>query len=325
MIYFLSDAHLGSLAIKRGWAHQKKLIDMLEMMSKDAASIYMLGDMFDFWFEYFRHDKAKRQYSPFAKEIRSLIKRGIHVHFFIGNHDLWTFGGLAKMTGMEVHYEPCTILRYGKAIYLAHGDGLLPSDWEKIYPKDVQKKALALAINGLDKLQYIDSNKELQSFSGAYNDFSTLMRINALTQNAMTNRLKWSAAATKLGIAEYPVADLLSDITDEVTCNLRKGSVPEGEEFLVEVWMARGLMPSLPVYEQNLKEYNHKAAQLYAPLPMSENLYKPVLENACIAEVERLEGILKRSLRAARGEYDKERVRYLLSQLDGMKGTDLQP
>lgn len=140
MIYFLSDAHLGSLAIKRGWAHQKKLIDMLEMMSKDAASIYMLGDMFDFWFEYFRHDKAKRQYSPFAKEIRSLIKRGIHVHFFIGNHDLWTFGGLAKMTGMEVHYEPCTISRYGKTLYLSHGDGLLPSNWEKIYPKKVQKK-----------------------------------------------------------------------------------------------------------------------------------------------------------------------------------------
>ena len=49
MIYFLSDAHLGSLAIEKGWAHQKKLIDMLEEMSKDAASIYMLGDMFDFW------------------------------------------------------------------------------------------------------------------------------------------------------------------------------------------------------------------------------------------------------------------------------------
>ena len=188
--------------------------------------------------------------------------------------------------------------------------------------KDVQKKALTLAINGLDKLQYIDSNKELQAFSGAYNDFSTLMRINALTQNAMTNRLKWSAAATKLGITEYPVADLLSDITDEVTSNLRKGSVPEGEEFLVEVWMARGLMPSLPVHEQNLKEYNHKPAQLYAPLQLSEKLYGPVLETACIAEVERLEGILKRSLRAARGDYDKERVRYLLSQLDGMKGTN---
>ena len=140
MIYFLSDAHLGSLAIERGWTHQKKLIDMLEMMSKDAASIYMLGDMFDFWCEYFRHDHAKRQYAPFVKEIRSLIKRGIHVHFFIGNHDLWTFGGLAKMTGMEVHYEPCTISRYGKTIFLSHGDGLLPSNWEKLYPKAVQKK-----------------------------------------------------------------------------------------------------------------------------------------------------------------------------------------
>jgi UDP-2,3-diacylglucosamine hydrolase len=53
---------------------------------------------------------------------------------------MWTFGGLAKMTGMEVHYEPCTISRYGKTLYLSHGDGLLPSDWETIYPKRVRKK-----------------------------------------------------------------------------------------------------------------------------------------------------------------------------------------
>ena len=49
MIYFLSDAHLGSLAIEKGWAHQKRLINLLEKMSEDAVSIYMLGDMFDFW------------------------------------------------------------------------------------------------------------------------------------------------------------------------------------------------------------------------------------------------------------------------------------
>ena len=140
MIYFLSDAHLGSLAIERGWAQQKKLIDLLEEMSKDAVSIYMLGDMFDFWFEYFMHDKKKRQYHPFCKEIRKLTKKGIHVHIFTGNHDLWTFGGLAQLTGAEIHYEPCTIIRYGKAIYLAHGDGLLPRNWESIYPKPVLKK-----------------------------------------------------------------------------------------------------------------------------------------------------------------------------------------
>ena len=140
MIYFLSDAHLGSLAIEKGWAHEKKLIDMLEEMSKDAASIYMLGDMFDFWMEYFIHDKRKHQYAPFFKELRKLSKQGIHVHIFTGNHDLWTFGGMAQLSYAEIHYEPCTILRYGKAIYLAHGDGLLPSNWESLYPKDVKKK-----------------------------------------------------------------------------------------------------------------------------------------------------------------------------------------
>ncbi len=140
MIYFLSDAHLGSLAIERGYAQQKKLIDMLEMMSQDAVSIYMLGDMFDFWMEYFIHDKQKHQYNPFFKEIRKLTKKGIHVHFFTGNHDLWTFGGIEQLSGAEVHYDPCTIIRYGKAIFLSHGDGLLPSDWERLYPKDVKKK-----------------------------------------------------------------------------------------------------------------------------------------------------------------------------------------
>ena len=140
MIYFLSDAHLGSLAIERGWAHQKKLIDLLEEMSKDAVSIYLLGDMFDFWMEYFIRDKGKRQYQPFCRELHRLTKKGIHVHFFTGNHDMWTFGGLAQMTGAEIHYEPCTIQRYGKSLFLAHGDGLLPDNWETLYPLPVQKK-----------------------------------------------------------------------------------------------------------------------------------------------------------------------------------------
>jgi UDP-2,3-diacylglucosamine hydrolase len=140
MIYFLSDAHLGSLAIERGWAHQKKLIDLLEEMSKDAVSVYMLGDMFDFWMEYYIHDKGKRQYSPFCKQLRKMVKKGIHIHYFTGNHYMWTFGGLAKMTGVEVHYAPVTINRYGKALYLAHGDGLLPSDWETYYPSRIRKK-----------------------------------------------------------------------------------------------------------------------------------------------------------------------------------------
>ena len=140
MIYFISDAHLGSWANDRAYAQQKKLIEMLEMMSKDAVSIYMLGDMFDFWMEYFVHDKSKRAYHPFCKELRKLHKKGIHVHMFTGNHDLWTFGGLQQLTGAEIHYESCTINRYGKTLYLAHGDGLLPRDWETYYPSRIRKK-----------------------------------------------------------------------------------------------------------------------------------------------------------------------------------------
>ena len=140
MIYFLSDAHLGSRAIERGWVHQKKVIDMLEEMSRDAVSIYLLGDMFDFWMEYYRHDRSKRRFAPFFKELKSLTKRGIHVHFFIGNHDLWTFGGIEEMTGCEIHYRPATINRYGKSVYLCHGDGVMPSNWQALYPKPVVKK-----------------------------------------------------------------------------------------------------------------------------------------------------------------------------------------
>ena len=140
MIYFLSDAHLGSWAIERGYAQQKKLIDLLEEMSKDAVSIYMLGDMFDFWMEYFVHDKSKRQYHPFCQELRKLTKKGIHIHIFTGNHDLWTFGGLQQLTGAEIHYDSCTISRYGKTLFLAHGDGLLPRDWMTYYPSRVRKK-----------------------------------------------------------------------------------------------------------------------------------------------------------------------------------------
>lgn len=157
MIYFLSDAHLGSLAIERSWAHQKKLISLLEHISQDAVSIYMLGDMFDFWMEYFIRDKSKNQYYPFFKTIRRLTRKGIHVHFFTGNHDLWTFGGLEKLTGAEVHYHPCTIQRYGKSIYLGHGDGLVPSNWQEICPKSMRKE-----IQRFQQLQKIFHSPSLQ-------------------------------------------------------------------------------------------------------------------------------------------------------------------
>ena len=140
MIYFLSDAHLGSKAIKRSWAHQKTVITMLKRMGKDATAIYLLGDMFDFWFEYFITDRSKKQYHEFMHTIRHLVRKGVRVHFFTGNHDIWTFGGLKKLTGMIIHHHPYSVTLYGKSVYMAHGDGLLPGDYTSLYPKEIQKK-----------------------------------------------------------------------------------------------------------------------------------------------------------------------------------------
>ena len=140
MVYFLSDAHLGSRAITNPEAHQQTLIDMLNGMAKDATAIYLLGDIFDFWCEYFWRDRSKEQYRPFLDTLKSLTTNGIQIHFFIGNHDIWTFGWLAKETGIQVHRKPETFSINSKRVFLAHGDGLVPTNYISQLPKNLQKK-----------------------------------------------------------------------------------------------------------------------------------------------------------------------------------------
>lgn len=140
MIYFLSDAHLGSPAITDLRTHMDKLIALLEQMSQDATEIYMLGDMFDFWMEYFIHDSSKRRFSPFFKALRKLQKQGIEIHYFLGDHDRWVADGLVKKTHVEINNYPCSIVRHGKTLFLAYGTGLYPYDWYRSYPKAKQRK-----------------------------------------------------------------------------------------------------------------------------------------------------------------------------------------
>lgn len=140
MIYFLSDAHLGSRAIDNPIAHQQTIITMLNDMAKDATTIYLLGDIFDFWCEYFWRDSSKQQYRPILEAIKSLTNKGIQIHFFIGNHDIWTFGWLAQETGIQVHRKPESITIGNKKLFLAHGDGLVPSNYLAQLPKKIQKK-----------------------------------------------------------------------------------------------------------------------------------------------------------------------------------------
>ena len=121
-VYFLSDAHLGSLAIPHARMQERRLVRFLDSIKTKAAAVYLLGDMFDFWNEY--KYVVPKGYTRFLGKLSELTDMGVEVHFFTGNHDLWTYGYLEEECGVTVHYKPQTVEKYDKVFYLAHGDGL---------------------------------------------------------------------------------------------------------------------------------------------------------------------------------------------------------
>ena len=121
-VYFLSDAHLGSLAIPHGRTQERRLVRFLDSIKEKASAVYLLGDMFDFWNAY--RYVVPKGYSRFLGKLSELTDNGVEVHFFAGNHDLWTYGYLEEECGVIVHKAPVTTEIYGKVFFLAHGDGL---------------------------------------------------------------------------------------------------------------------------------------------------------------------------------------------------------
>ena len=121
-IYFLSDAHLGSRAIEHGRTQERRLVNFLDSIKHKASAIYLLGDMFDFWYEF--RLVVPKGYTRFLGKLSELTDMGVEVHFFIGNHDIWCGDYLTKECGVIMHREPLTTEIYGKEFYLAHGDGL---------------------------------------------------------------------------------------------------------------------------------------------------------------------------------------------------------
>ena len=89
-----------------------RLVNWLDNVKKDAEAIFMLGDMFDFWFEY--KTVMPKGYVRFLGKLAELVDSGIEIHFFTGNHDIWTFGYLENEVGLIVHHKPQTFELKGK-------------------------------------------------------------------------------------------------------------------------------------------------------------------------------------------------------------------
>ena len=121
-IYFISDAHLGSRAIPHRRTHERRLVNFLENIKDKADAVYLLGDMFDFWYEF--KTVVPRGYTRFLGKLSELTDRGVEVHFFVGNHDQWCTDYLEDECGVIIHRTPETIEIGEKIFYLAHGDGL---------------------------------------------------------------------------------------------------------------------------------------------------------------------------------------------------------
>ncbi len=121
-VYFISDAHLGSLAITHKRMQERRLVNFLDSIKHKAAAVYLLGDMFDFWHEY--KTVVPKGYTRFLGKISELTDNGVEVHFFTGNHDLWVGDYLEKECGVTIHREGMATEIYGSLFFLAHGDGL---------------------------------------------------------------------------------------------------------------------------------------------------------------------------------------------------------
>ena len=121
-IYFLSDAHLGSWAVEHRRMQERRLVRFLDSIKEKAAAVYLLGDMFDFWYEY--KYVVPKGFTRFLGKLSELTDMGVEVHYFTGNHDIWAYDYLAEECGVILHKQPQTIELYGKIFYLAHGDGL---------------------------------------------------------------------------------------------------------------------------------------------------------------------------------------------------------
>lgn len=121
-IYFLSDAHLGSRSHPDSRETERRLCRWLESVRQDARVIYLLGDIFDYWYEY--RDVVPKGFTRLLGKLSELTDAGVEIHFFIGNHDIWLTDYLSVECGLILHFEPLITDMDGKRFFLAHGDGL---------------------------------------------------------------------------------------------------------------------------------------------------------------------------------------------------------
>jgi UDP-2,3-diacylglucosamine hydrolase len=126
-IYFISDFHLGVPDHTSSLEREKRIVKFLESVEEKMHSLFLVGDVFDFWFEH-RYSVPKG-YVRLLGKLAQLNDKGIPIHLFSGNHDMWMYDYLTKEIGAKIYHEPIQLTMLGKSFYIGHGDGLGPGDY----------------------------------------------------------------------------------------------------------------------------------------------------------------------------------------------------
>ena len=125
-IYFLSDFHLGAPNAEASLVREKKIVAFLSEIKTTAVQVFIVGDLFDFWYEYKK--VVPKGYVRILGKLAELTDAGITVHFFVGNHDMWMKDYFEKELNISVYFEPKEFLFNSKKFLIGHGDGLGPGD-----------------------------------------------------------------------------------------------------------------------------------------------------------------------------------------------------
>jgi len=125
-IYFASDNHLGAPTQKASKPREKKFVAWLNEIKHDAEAIFLLGDLFDFWFEYKK--VVPKGFTRTMGKLAEISDSGIPIYYFVGNHDLWMNGYFEEELNIPVFHEPMEFTFNDKTFLIGHGDGLGPGD-----------------------------------------------------------------------------------------------------------------------------------------------------------------------------------------------------
>ncbi len=125
-IYFSSDNHLGAPTMEQSLPREKKFVAWLDHIKHDAAAIFLLGDLFDFWFEY--KTVIPKGFTRTLGKLAEISDSGIPIYFFVGNHDLWMRDYFKTELNIEVFHKPQDFTFNDKTFLIGHGDGLGPGD-----------------------------------------------------------------------------------------------------------------------------------------------------------------------------------------------------